>query len=159
MPHCTASQPRRLRRRFPHFLQFSSLKCSSNPVIFCVFCIPYWIHKKYESLHYTWIRFRYEGVSESFRTGLLVRELQMVQLSATRCSCTAILWVSLVSFAAITLCVASQRAFIVISLSAQSGNFWIHPRTRNKPVAWYCSCFCPLTTSFWLLFVSGNLHD
>jgi hypothetical protein len=34
--------------------------------------------------------------------------------SATRCSCIAILWVSLVSFAAITLCVASQRVFIVI---------------------------------------------
>jgi hypothetical protein len=28
----------------------------------------------------------------------------MVQLSATRCSCIAILWVSLVSFAAITYC-------------------------------------------------------
>jgi hypothetical protein len=36
------------------------------------------------------------------------RELQMVQLSATRCSCIAILGVILVSFAAITLCVASQ---------------------------------------------------
>jgi hypothetical protein len=33
----------------------------------------------------------------------------MVQPSATRCSCIAILWFSLVSFAAITLCVASQR--------------------------------------------------
>jgi hypothetical protein len=40
-----------------------------------------------------------------------------------------------VSFAAITLCVASQRVFLavsvvddVISLSTQSGNFWIHPR-------------------------------
>jgi len=46
-----------------------------------------------------------------------------------------------VSFSAITLCVASQRVFIVvvvvvvvivvivvISLSTQSGNFWIHPR-------------------------------
>jgi hypothetical protein len=40
-----------------------------------------------------------------------------------------------VSFAAITPCVASQRAFIVVvvvvvvvlSLSSQSGNFWIHP--------------------------------
>jgi hypothetical protein len=32
-----------------------------------------------------------------------------------------------VSFAAITLCVAS-RVFVVISLSTQSGNFWIHPR-------------------------------
>jgi hypothetical protein len=56
----------------------------------------------------------YEGVSKSFRTGRLERELQMVQLSATRCSCIAILWVSLVSFAAITLCAASQRVFIVV---------------------------------------------
>jgi hypothetical protein len=32
----------------------------------------------------------------------------MVQLSATRCSCIAILSVSLVGSAAITLCVASQ---------------------------------------------------
>jgi hypothetical protein len=34
---------------------------------------------------------RYEGVSRSFRTGHLARELQMVQLSATMCSCIAIL--------------------------------------------------------------------
>jgi hypothetical protein len=40
----------------------------------------------------------------------------MVQLSATRCSCIAVLWVSLVSFAAITLCVCSQRVFIVVSV-------------------------------------------
>jgi hypothetical protein len=40
----------------------------------------------------------------------------MLQLSATRCSCIAILLVSLVSFAAITLCVASQRVFIVVSV-------------------------------------------
>jgi hypothetical protein len=38
----------------------------------------------------------------------------MIQLSTTRCSCIAILWVSLVSFAAITLCVASHRVFIVV---------------------------------------------
>jgi hypothetical protein len=37
----------------------------------------------------------------------------MIQLSANRCSCIAILRVSLVSFAAITLCVASDRVFIV----------------------------------------------
>jgi hypothetical protein len=55
-----------------------------------------------------------EGVSKSFRTGRLERELQMVQLSATGCSCIATLWVSLVSFAAITLSVASQRVFIVV---------------------------------------------
>jgi hypothetical protein len=34
---------------------------------------------------------KYEDVSKSFRTGLLERELQMVQLSATRCSCIAII--------------------------------------------------------------------
>jgi len=49
------------------------------------------------------------GVFKSFRTGRLELELRKVQLSATRCSCIAILWASLVSFAAITLCVASQR--------------------------------------------------
>jgi hypothetical protein len=38
----------------------------------------------------------------------------MIQLSATRCSCVAILLVSLVSFAAITLCVASQRVFVAV---------------------------------------------
>jgi hypothetical protein len=51
-----------------------------------------------------------------FQTGRLERELQMVQLSATGCSCIAILWASLVSFAAITLCVASQRILIVVSV-------------------------------------------
>jgi hypothetical protein len=56
----------------------------------------------------------YEGAPTSFRTGRLERELQMVQLSATRCRRIAILWVSPVSFAAITLCVASQRVFIVV---------------------------------------------
>jgi hypothetical protein len=50
-------------------------------------------------------RFVCERVSKSFRTG----RLQMVQLYATRCSCIAILWVSLVIFAAKTLCVSSQR--------------------------------------------------
>jgi hypothetical protein len=72
-----------------------------------------------------------EGVSKSFRTSRLERELQMVKLSATRCSCIAIAYVSLVSFAAVTLSVASQRVFIVISVyfvTIQSGNFWIHPR-------------------------------
>jgi hypothetical protein len=71
------------------------------------------------------------------------QELHMIQLSATRCSCIAILWVNLVSCATITLCVASQRLFIVISLSIQSGNFWIHPRTPmhqliNSWIIWQC---------------------
>jgi len=33
----------------------------------------------------------YEGVSKSVRIGRLERELEMVQLCATRCSCIAIL--------------------------------------------------------------------
>jgi hypothetical protein len=69
----------------------------------------------------------YEGVSKSFRTGRLKRDLRMVQRSANSCSSSAILWVSLVSFAAIILCVASQRMFgiVLISLSTQSGEFCI----------------------------------
>jgi hypothetical protein len=51
----------------------------------------------------------------------------MVQLSATRSSCIAILWVCLVSFAAITLCVASQRVFIVVVVYFVIGNIRIHP--------------------------------
>jgi hypothetical protein len=71
-----------------------------------------------------------EGVSKSFRPGYLEWELQMVQLSATRCSCIAILWVSLMSFATITHCVASQWEFIVAHIYfivTQFGNLWIHP--------------------------------
>jgi hypothetical protein len=41
-----------------------------------------------------------------------------------------------VSFAALTLCVASQRVFIVVTVvvyfvMTQLGNFWIHPRTMG----------------------------
>jgi hypothetical protein len=42
--------------------------------------------------------------------------MQMVQLSAIKCICIAISWVSLVSFASITLCVASQWVFIVVGV-------------------------------------------
>jgi len=45
----------------------------------------------------------YESVSISFRSGRLERELQMVQLSALGAG-----------FAAITLCVNSQRVFVVV---------------------------------------------
>jgi hypothetical protein len=58
----------------------------------------------------------YDSVSKSSRTGRLERELHMVQLSATRWSCIAILYVSLKSFAAITFRVASQREFTVVSV-------------------------------------------
>jgi hypothetical protein len=52
----------------------------------------------------------------SFWTSHLEQELKMVQLSATRCSCIAILWVSLLSFAAITLCVTSQQVIPKVSV-------------------------------------------
>jgi hypothetical protein len=52
----------------------------------------------------------YHKVSE------LERELQTVQLSATTYSCIAILWVSLGSFAAVTLCIASQRVIPKVSV-------------------------------------------
>jgi hypothetical protein len=38
----------------------------------------------------------------------------MVRASTIRCSFIPILLVSLVSFAAVTLCVASQRVFVVV---------------------------------------------
>jgi len=62
----------------------------------------------------------------------------MVQLSATRCSFILILWVSLVIFAAINLCVASQRVYVVVVVvvvyfvMTSSGNFWIHPCTCRR---------------------------
>jgi hypothetical protein len=62
--------------------------------------------------------------SPHLRTGRLERELQMVQLSVTRYSCIAILLVSLVSFAAITLYVASQRVFIVVSVYFVIDSVW-----------------------------------
>jgi hypothetical protein len=75
----------------------------------------------------------YEGVSKSFRTDHLAQELQMIQLSAIRYSCIAILWVRLVIFATITLCIASGVFIVVVVVvvvyfvMTQSGNFWIHP--------------------------------
>jgi hypothetical protein len=54
-----------------------------------------------------------EVVYKSFRTGRLELQLQIVQLSAIRCSCIDIFWVSVMNFAAITLCVASQRVVTV----------------------------------------------
>jgi hypothetical protein len=56
----------------------------------------------------------YKGVSRSFKTCCLEQELQMVKLSATRCSCITILWVSVVHFATITFCVASQQVFVIV---------------------------------------------
>jgi hypothetical protein len=54
------------------------------------------------------------GCAQKFTDWQPEPELQMVQFSATRCNCIAILWVILVSFVAINHCVASQRVFIVV---------------------------------------------
>jgi hypothetical protein len=87
-----------------------------------------------------WARARvHECVSKSFRTGRLERELEMVRLSVTRCSCIAILWVSLVSFAAIILYVASQRVFIFVSV------YFVIDAVRTLldiPSYMYLLCFC-----------------
>jgi hypothetical protein len=82
----------------------------------------------------------YEGVSKTFRTGRLERELQMVQISATSCSCIAILWVSLVSFAAITLCYASQRVIPKVSgLVAWNENYkWYSSVQLGAVVLLFC---------------------
>jgi hypothetical protein len=90
-----------------------SMRLPSNEIISnffkkCICCfLGFWI--KSQLCTHT-----HEGVSINFRTGRLKRELQMVQPSATRCSCIAILWLSLVGFAAIILCVASQLVFIIV---------------------------------------------
>jgi hypothetical protein len=73
-----------------------------NLLTLCVFGMP---------------EFIFEGVPKSFRTGRLEQELQMVELSATRCNCITTLWVSLVSFAAIPFVFASQRVIPTISVN------------------------------------------
>jgi hypothetical protein len=69
---------------------------------------------KQERMREKWPENSYKGVSKSFQTDHLEWELQTVQLSATRCSCVAIFWVSLMSYATITPCVASQQVCVVV---------------------------------------------
>jgi hypothetical protein len=83
------------------------------------------------------VSFYKQGCIQSFQTGYLEQELEMVQLSATRCNCIAILWVSLVNFATITLCVASRVFVVAYFVMTQSGNFRIHPRMlKNLQALW-----------------------
>jgi hypothetical protein len=77
-----------------------------------------------------------DSVSKSFRTGCLEREMQMIQLYATRCSYIATLWVSLVSFAAITLWVACHRVFVVVSI------YFVIDSVRNLLVTPSYVCLC-----------------
>jgi hypothetical protein len=77
------------------------------------------------------------GCNQNFRTGRLGRELKIVQLSATRCSCTAILWVSLVSFAAITfLCCFSTSIYCCCWF-----RYWLSPETFGYILVCVHVCF------------------
>jgi hypothetical protein len=70
-----------------------------------------------------------------------------------------------VSFASITLCVTSQRVFIVVSVyfvMTQSGNFWIHPRITvlrggdlvSPPLFLLCSRHSVWFLEWWVLGVA-----
>jgi hypothetical protein len=84
----------------------------------CVYQVLFSFGLSYQYFIFTFnldtVQLRVQCVSKSFRTGRLDRELQMAKLFATRCSCIAILWVSLVSYAIMTLCVASLRVYIIV---------------------------------------------
>jgi hypothetical protein len=101
--------------------------CSLNKFLLGTSC-----NTKYFSLMINLQALMYEGVSKSFRNGRLERELQMVQLSATSCSFIVILCVSLVNFATITRCVASQRVFIAVY-------FFIDSVRKRLDTPSYCS--------------------
>jgi hypothetical protein len=78
------------------------------------------------------------------------------QLSATRCNCITILWSSLVSFAVITLCVASQQVFVVVVSLTQSGNFCIHRRicvTHTHEMLTWLTTRMWIETLLWLLLL------
>jgi hypothetical protein len=87
-------------------------------------------NEKMDKQH-VYIQIHIRECNQNFRTGRLEWELQMVQLSVTRCSCIAILWVSLESFASITLCLLLNVCLLLlfVSLATQSWNFWTQPRT------------------------------
>jgi hypothetical protein len=77
----------------------------------------------------------------------------MVQLSTTRYSCIVILRVILLSFAAITLCVASQRVFIVVRVKYDP-RFSVISEMASLKEQSICVKFCfklgkPAQNSFW----------
>jgi hypothetical protein len=73
-------------------------------------------HACYMPSRCNYICIRVRGCIQKFLDWPPGATMQVVGLSATKCSCIAILWVSLVRFAAITLYVTSQRVFIVVSV-------------------------------------------
>jgi hypothetical protein len=90
-------------------------------------------NKEYEQKYYTYIYLcTIRGCIQKFPDWQPGARTANGKLSATRCSCMTILWVSLVSFAAITLCVAS-RVFIVV--------YFVIDSVRNTPSC-VCVCVC-----------------
>jgi hypothetical protein len=83
----------------------------------------------------------------------------MVQLSATRCSCIAILWVSLLSFAAITLCVASQRVFVVVYFVIDSVRKLLDTHAYCFPVDDTCTCTRPVLQMLPLISTLYDSHQ
>jgi hypothetical protein len=73
----------------------------------------------------------------------------MVQLPATKCSCIAILWVSLGSFTAITLCVASQQVIQTVSVYfvMDSVRKLLDTPSYAAHTTWRCVCTCHHTNS------------
>jgi hypothetical protein len=68
--------------------------------------------------------------------------------------CIASLWVSLVTFVAIILCVVSQRVIPKVSVffvTTQSGNFWIHR-------VCVCVCVC-LKSCLWKIVLLRNIFQ
>jgi hypothetical protein len=119
MFHCSYKQSKHFwcQLSLPHNLTFISVESESDPCCWGSISIRVNCGISQAAACSCWYSLiRYELVSKSFRTGRLERELQMVQFSTTECSFVAILWVSLVNFSAITVHVASQRVFIVVSV-------------------------------------------
>jgi hypothetical protein len=84
------------------------------------------------------------GCKQKFPDWRLERELRMVQLSATRCSCIGILWVSLASFVAITLWRGQQRVLPKVNVYFVIGSV---RKLLDTPFAWHTSVELPCRES------------
>jgi hypothetical protein len=93
------------------------------------------MYKSLMGFHFLF-KLAYEGLSKSYRTGRLERELQMVQPSATRCNCIA---------------------YFV----SQSSEFCSHSPLCCFPTSIYCCCclflyiFSPETFGYTLVHIQG----
>jgi hypothetical protein len=98
-----------MQAEVPNVYQLNDRETSLSLIGICAYmhaCMHTYIHAYIHTYIHT-----YDGVSKRFRTSNLERELQMVQLSATRCSFIDILLVSLVSFTDNPLCCFSMSVY------------------------------------------------